>query len=145
MDFGDHLKRLVGDAGLTVASFAKTIKCHPDAPQKWFSGKSYPHRKYHKRMAEVLGVTVEKLLMMNSGNMTASIPAPVIESKGNEDKNVDKILFESLLSLNHRLDTIDRRLLQLDSISQRISSVERELADIRDHGAYPLRSTPRRK
>jgi hypothetical protein len=108
-DFGEHLKRLVGDAGLTVAAFAKAISCHVDAPQKWFAGKSYPHRKYHKRMAEVLGVPVQVMLMQEvHGSMKAPIAPPVAAATMKEETTVDPLLTQTLLSIQLRLDKIDR-------------------------------------
>lgn len=107
-NFGEHLKRLVGDAGLTVAAFAGALGCHVDAPQKWFAGKSYPHRKYHKRMAEVLGVPVHVMLMQEvHGSMKAPIAPPVAVATMKED-SVNPLLTQTLLSIQLRLDRIER-------------------------------------
>ena len=108
-DFGEHLKRLVGDAGLTVAAFAKAISCHVDAPQKWFAGKSYPHRKYHRRMAEVLGVPVQVMLMQEvHGSMKAPIAPPVAAATMREKTEVEPLITQALLSISLRLDRIER-------------------------------------
>lgn len=135
-NFGRTLKRLIGDAGLTVEAFARQLDVHVDSPQKWFAGKSYPHRKYHKRMAEILGVPVERLFAAEgpSANLESMIPAPVATGTVKERPEMENELLKSLLR-------------RLDSIDMRLASVEGEIRELRsrahDHG--PLASTPRHR
>jgi hypothetical protein len=119
VDFGQHLKNLVADAGLTVAAFAKAIDCHPDAPQKWFSGKSYPHRKYHKKMATVLGVTTESLLMMSTAGGTQK--TETITERKEAEENVDLEIFKAIMSIQRRLDSLDERLTGMEIEVRRLS------------------------
>ena len=117
-DFGSWLKGAVGDAGLTVADFAKAIGCHVDAPQKWFTGKSFPHRKYHKKISDVLRVPRSALLVDADsviGSVDQQLPVPELSAtmkaqtkEGPEP--VDPLLTQTLLSIQLRLDKIERSL-----------------------------------
>ena len=49
-------------AGMTQAELAKRLDVDQSAVSLWESGKTRPLRKLHKRLAEILGCTVEELL-----------------------------------------------------------------------------------
>ena len=99
-EFGEHLKGLIGDAGLTVKMFSEVLGVNIDTPQKWFSGESYPHRKYHKKMSEILNVSIERLLMMKVGDEKSSVvgrlPAMELISKATMEvqKDMDLVLMQ---------------------------------------------------
>ena len=134
-DFGQILKRAIGDAGLTVEAFSKKLGVHVDSPQKWFAGKSYPHRKYHKRMAEILMVPIDRLFDgYGTATLESKIPAPVATGTAKETPDMENELLKSLLR-------------RLDSIDMRLASFEEEMRGLRSkaHDHSPLASTPRHR
>lgn len=78
-DFGKRLRELVDAAGLSVDRFAKSLEVHRDTPQKWFSGQSYPQRKYHHRIAKILKVSVEELFAVGAYTVSQAQPDKVSE------------------------------------------------------------------
>ena len=49
-------------AGLRQEDLAKKLDVDQTAVSNWELGKSKPLRKYHKKLAKILGCTVEELL-----------------------------------------------------------------------------------
>ena len=49
-------------AGLTQAELAKRMNVDQSAVSLWESGKTKPLRKTHRKLAKILGCTVEDLL-----------------------------------------------------------------------------------
>ena len=49
-------------AGMTQAQLAKKMNIDQSAVSLWENGKTSPLRKYRKKLAKVLGVTLEELL-----------------------------------------------------------------------------------
>jgi transcriptional regulator with XRE-family HTH domain len=97
-DFGKRLRAAVDAAGLSVDRFAKSLGVHRDTPQKWFSGQSFPQRKYHHLIAKILKVPVEELFA--SGAYSVAQPQP------------DKVSEESELLNTYRELNILRKELQ---------------------------------
>ena len=56
------IKELRLAAGLTQEQLAKKMGLDQGAISHWERGKNNPLRKYHKKLAKVLGVTVDDLL-----------------------------------------------------------------------------------
>lgn len=56
------IKELRIAAGMTQAQLAKKMNVDQSAVSLWESGKTAPMRKLHKKLAKVLGCTVEELL-----------------------------------------------------------------------------------
>lgn len=56
------IKKLRVAAGLTQVQFAKKLNVDQSTVSLWESGKSKPHKKLHKKMAKILGCTVDELL-----------------------------------------------------------------------------------
>lgn len=50
------------EAGLTQAQLAKKLNVDQTAVSRWESGETKPLKKYHKKLAKVLGCSVEELL-----------------------------------------------------------------------------------
>lgn len=59
--FGKRLRALIDAAGISVDRFAKALGVHRDTPQKWFSGASFPQRKYHCNISKILNIPVEQI------------------------------------------------------------------------------------
>jgi transcriptional regulator with XRE-family HTH domain len=57
LDIRTHRKR----AGITQARLARRLNVTQSAVCLWEKGKNEPCKKYHKRIAQILGVTVEEL------------------------------------------------------------------------------------
>ena len=57
-----NIKKLRLAAGLTQADLAKKMRVDQSTVSLWESGKTSPLQKCHKRLAKVLGVTVDQLL-----------------------------------------------------------------------------------
>lgn len=57
-----NIKNLRMKAGLTQVQLAKKMNVDQSAVSLWESGKTAPMRKLHKKLAKVLGCTVEELL-----------------------------------------------------------------------------------
>lgn len=57
-----NIKKLRIAAGLTQVQFAKKLNVDQSTVSLWESGKSKPQRKLHKKMAKLLGCTVDELL-----------------------------------------------------------------------------------
>ena len=131
--FGANLKRLINESGLSVKGFAKKLGVGPNSPQKWFSGKSYPHRKYHKKIIEILGVSAQQLFTLEG-----------VEAQNQSGKRegeaptMDLLLLQSILS---RMDSLDQRLAAMDL---RLASMEKEVQTCCAlAGNRPLAQTPR--
>lgn len=52
-------------AGLRQSDLAKKLDVDQTAVSNWELGKTKPLRKYHKKLAKLLGCTVEELLAEN--------------------------------------------------------------------------------
>ena len=50
-------------AGLTQVELAKKLNVDQAAVSRWESGETRPLRKIHKKLAKVLGCTVDDLMM----------------------------------------------------------------------------------
>ena len=50
------------EAGLTQAQLAKKLNVDQTAVSRWESGETKPLKKHHKKLAKVLGCSVEELL-----------------------------------------------------------------------------------
>lgn len=57
-----NIKNLRLKAGLTQVQLAKKMNVDQAAVSRWESGETKPMRKYHKKLAKVLGCTVDELL-----------------------------------------------------------------------------------
>lgn len=57
-----NIKELRLKAGLTQVELAKKMNVDQATVSHWESGKHNPLRKMHKKLAKVLGCTVEELL-----------------------------------------------------------------------------------
>ena len=57
-----NIKNLRLKAGLTQVELAKKMHVDQAAVSRWESGETKPLRKNHKRLAKVLGCTVDELL-----------------------------------------------------------------------------------
>lgn len=57
-----NIKKLRIAAGLTQVQFAKKLNVDQSTVSLWESGKSKPQRKLHKKLAKLLGCTVDELL-----------------------------------------------------------------------------------
>ena len=57
-----NIKKLRLKAGLTQSQLAKKMNVDQAAVSRWESGETKPLRKCHKRLAKVLGCTVDELL-----------------------------------------------------------------------------------
>lgn len=53
-------------AGLTQAQLAKKMNVDQTAVSRWESGETKPLKKYHKKLAKVLGCSIEELLQQTS-------------------------------------------------------------------------------
>ena len=56
-----NVKNLRSAAGLTQAQLAKKMNVDQSTVSLWESGKNNPQKKCHKKLAKVLGCTVEEL------------------------------------------------------------------------------------
>lgn len=56
-----RIKELRLAAGLTQAQLAKKMNVDQTAVSRWESGNTEPMRKTHKKLAKVLGVTLDEL------------------------------------------------------------------------------------
>ena len=57
-----NIKNLRLKAGLTQVELAKKMHVDQAAVSRWESGETKPLKKSHKRLAKVLGCTVDELL-----------------------------------------------------------------------------------
>lgn len=57
-----NIKHFRMKAGLTQMELAKKMNVDQSAVSRWESGDAKPLRKLHKKLAKVLGVTVDDLL-----------------------------------------------------------------------------------
>lgn len=57
-----NIKKLRLKAGLTQSQLAKKMNVDQAAVSRWESGETKPLRKCHKKLAKVLGCTVDELL-----------------------------------------------------------------------------------
>lgn len=57
-----NIKELRLKAGLTQSQLAKKMNVDQAAVSRWESGETKPLRKCHKKLAKVLGCTVDELL-----------------------------------------------------------------------------------
>lgn len=57
-----NIKKLRLKAGLTQSQLAKKMNVNQAAVSRWESGETKPIRKCHKKLAKVLGCTVDELL-----------------------------------------------------------------------------------
>ena len=56
-----NIKNLRLAAGLTQEQLAKKMKVDQSAVSRWEAGEYAPQKKCHKKLAKVLGCTVEEL------------------------------------------------------------------------------------
>ena len=56
------LRELRERAGLRQVDVAKRLSVDQAAVSKWENGVNPPHRKYHKKLAKLYGVTVDELM-----------------------------------------------------------------------------------
>ncbi|MEJ5241923.1 MAG: helix-turn-helix transcriptional regulator [Anaerolineales bacterium] len=110
--FGKRLRALVDAAGLSVDRFAKSLGVHRDTLQKWFSGKSFPRRKYHHRIAKILKIPVEELFA--SGDYIVAPPQP---GKGSEESELLNI-YRELNTLRKDLQASKDRIHELEALLQ---------------------------
>lgn len=61
-----NIRNLRLAAGLTQKQLAKKMNVDQSAVSLWESGKSNPQKKIHKKLAKVLGCTVDELLSNES-------------------------------------------------------------------------------
>lgn len=57
-----NIKNLRLKAGMTQADLAKKLDVDQTAVSRWESGQNKPLRKIHKKLARVLGCTVDELM-----------------------------------------------------------------------------------
>ena len=103
-DFGKKLRALIAAAGYSVEGFAKALGVHRDTPQKWFSGQSFPQRKYHRQISKLLKVSTEELFA--SGAYSAASPQPEMVSEENELLNAYRELNKIRKELENSKDRI---------------------------------------
>lgn len=60
------LKQLRERVGLRQVDVASKLNIDQSAVAKWETGKSKPCKKYHKKLAKILGCTVDALLLAMS-------------------------------------------------------------------------------
>ena len=70
MDFGERLKQLRKDAGLTQDSIAEKLGVHNQTVSKWERGLLQPDISLLGNLADALGVSMEKLLDCKEGEQT---------------------------------------------------------------------------
>lgn len=56
------VKKFRKQAGMTQQELAKKMNVHQSAVSQWESGKTAPLKKTWKKLAKVLGVTVDELV-----------------------------------------------------------------------------------
>ncbi len=61
MSFGQHMRALRGDAGLTRAELARGAGVPVSTLRNWENDRGFPHLAALRRLAEALGVPVERL------------------------------------------------------------------------------------
>ena len=57
-----NIRELRLNAGLTQAQLAKKMNVDQAAVSRWESGETKPLRKCHRKLAKVLGCTIDELL-----------------------------------------------------------------------------------
>ncbi len=76
--FGNYICELRSKAGLTQEALARHLKVTNKAVSKWETGKAKPTTNTLRRMAELFGISVEKLLEAKGGTKTMDITKIVI-------------------------------------------------------------------
>jgi transcriptional regulator with XRE-family HTH domain len=61
MSFGGHLQTLRGDAVLSRAELARRVRVPVSALRHWENDRGFPYLAAVLRLAEALGVTVERI------------------------------------------------------------------------------------
>jgi transcriptional regulator with XRE-family HTH domain len=133
-DFGKKLRALIDAAGYSVDGFAKALGVHRDTPQKWFSGQSFPQRKYHHKISKLLKVPVDGLFA--SGAYSVPHPGPDMISEDNELLNA----YREINRLRKELEYTKKRIHELEKLLLVYQS--RQANDKRkgdDQGLNPLK------
>ena len=110
--FGKKLRKLREKAGLSAPEMAKRVGyTGKSGIYKLEEGKSVPGPKI-KLIAECLGVTIDELLddgeSLRSSDLKLPTPSLAATATMKENTGADSLLTQTLLSIQLRLDRIDR-------------------------------------
>lgn len=60
--FGEHLKSLLEEKGMTQRQFAKKAGLKESETSRWVNGGRYPSLRNAKKISDILGVSIDELV-----------------------------------------------------------------------------------